>query len=385
MAILKFPKGFLWGSATSAYQVEGGIENNDWSKSFPAGKACDHYNRYEEDFELVQQLNQNAHRFSLEWSRIEPEEGVFDEKEIEHYKNVLQSLKQKNISTMVTLHHFTTPLWLADMGGWSNKKAVFYFSRFAEKVFKEYRDLVDFWITINEPINYAHAGYMEGRWAPQKKNLFSFLKVLRNQVIAHKKVYTAFHTQSPKVRVSIAKGYDFVEPFSKSSLLDKISVRIVHYMHDHYFLNRVKHHLDFIGINYYFHTKIKFPFQIHVEGDVVSDISWEIYPEGIYNVLKDAQRYNVPVYITENGLADAQDSLRKNFIRDHLKWIHKAISEGVDVRGYFHWSFMDNFEWERGFDSRFGLVEVDYNTFKRTPRASAEYYAYISKTNQLEV
>ena len=137
MAVLKFPKGFLWGSATSASQVAGGIENNDWAKTFPAGKACDHYNRYAEDFELVRKLNQNAHRFSLEWSRIEPQEGVFDKQEIEHYRKVLQSLKQKNISTMVTLHHFTTPLWLADKGGWANAEAAFYFSRFAEKVFKE--------------------------------------------------------------------------------------------------------------------------------------------------------------------------------------------------------------------------------------------------------
>ncbi|MFQ5752329.1 MAG: family 1 glycosylhydrolase, partial [bacterium] len=165
---MKFPKGFLWGSATSAYQVEGGIENNDWAKAFPAGKACDHYNRYEEDFELAKQLNQNAHRFSIEWSRIEPEEGVFDKAEIEHYRSVLQSLRKNKMKSMVTLHHFTIPLWLAEKGGWANVRTPFYFSRFAEKVFREYHDLVDFWITINEPTNYATIGYLQGRWVPNK-------------------------------------------------------------------------------------------------------------------------------------------------------------------------------------------------------------------------
>jgi len=174
MSVLKFPKGFLWGSATSAYQIEGGIDNSDWSKVVPAGKACDHYNRFEEDFQLLQDLSQNAYRFSIEWSRIEPREGVFDEKEIEHYRKVLESLKEKNITVMLTLHHFTTPLWLADMGGWNNKKVVFYFSRFAQKVFAEYKDHVDFWITINEPTLYAIFWVFPWRLgSPQEKPSFS--------------------------------------------------------------------------------------------------------------------------------------------------------------------------------------------------------------------
>ena len=376
MAVLKFPKGFLWGSATSAYQVEGGIENNDWAKTFSAGKACDHYNRYEEDFELVKLLNQNAHRLSLEWSRVEPQEGVFDEKEIEHYKRVLESLKQKNISTMVTLHHFTTPQWLADMGGWSNKKAVFYFSRFAEKVFKEYRDLVDFWITINEPINYATIGYLQGRWVPNKHNPVLFLQVIKNLISGHKAAYQKIHDISAKANVGVAKGYVFFEGIGTSAL---------GYLYNNYFLNKIKKQLDFIGLNYYFHSKRSFLFLERNENNIISDSNREIYPEGLYRVLKDAAQYNLPLYITENGLSDAKDKLREDFIKNHVTWMHKAIAEGVNCKGYFHWSLLDNFEWEKGFEPRFGLIEIDYKTFKRTPRGSAKYYAYICKTNQLEI
>jgi len=386
MSVLKFPKGFLWGSATSAYQVEGGIDNSDWSKAFSAGKACDHYNRYEEDFQLLQDLSQNAYRFSIEWSRIEPQEGVFDEKEIEHYRKVLESLKEKNIMVMLTLHHFSTPLWLADMGGWNNKKVVFYFSRFAQKVFAEYKDLVDFWITINEPTLYAIFGYFIGSWVPRKKNLFLAYRVTQNQIAAHKVVYSSLHQIMPDVRIGVAKSYTFKEPYSSRSLLDRLWTRIHRYVWNEYFLRKIKKQMDFIGINYYFHEKIKFPFYMPRNDDKVkTDVDWGVYPEGIYHVLKDVRAYKKPLYITENGLADAKDRLRKDFIKDHLKWIHKALSEGIDVRGYFYWSLMDNFEWEKGYDPRFGLVEIDYETFKRTPRPSARYYEKICKTNQLEL
>ncbi len=381
--ILKFPQKFLWGTATSAYQVEGGIENCDWAKFYPAGTTCDHYNRYQEDFDLLKKLNQNTHRFSIDWSRIEPKEGYFDEKELEHYRKVLLALKLREIKTMVTLHHFTTPFWLAEMGGWANKKIVFYFLRFAEKIFNEYRDLVDFWIIINEPLNYASIGYLEGRWAPKKRNPILFLKVVKNQIKTHKKVYEVFHKSKPDVKVGNAECYCFFEPANPNSFLDKFSTRISQYFWNEWFLNKIKKHLDFIGLNYYFHNKIKFPFLKRNENKIVSDIGWEIYPEGIYWVLKELKKYNLPIFITENGLSDAKDKLRENFIKDHLFWVHQAIEEGVDAQGYFHWSLMDNFEWEKGFEPRFGLVEIDYKTLERKPRPSAFYYAEICKSNQL--
>lgn len=384
MALVSFPNNFLWGSATSAYQVEGGIEKSDWSKVYPAGLACDHYYRYEQDFDLIQELGQNAYRFSIEWSRIEPEEGLFDEKEIGHYQKVLQSLRRRNICTMVTLHHFTNPLWLATIGGWANSKVVFYFSRFAQKMFDEYKDLVDFWVTINEPMIYVGKGYLEGIWPPQKRNPILFLKVLRNQIAAHQKVYEVFHKKDD-AQVGIAKNNQFFEPYNKKSFLDRFAASAADYFWNKWFLNCIKNHLDFIGLNYYFHSRVKFPYHIKNENRIVSDIGWEIYPEGIYYALLGLKQYGKPIYITENGLADEKDFLRKDFIRDHLYQIHKAIQEGVDVRGYFHWSLMDNFEWEKGFGPRFGLAEIDYNTLERRSRPSAYYYAEICKSNGLQV
>ncbi len=381
--VLKFPKNFLWGSATSSYQIEGGIKNCDWVKFYDAGRACDHYNKYEKDFDLLKRMNQNAYRFSIEWSRIEPEQGKFNRKEIEHYREVLNALKSRGIKIMLTLHHFTNPIWLADRGGWVNSKVNFYFSRFAERVFKEYQDLVDFWLTINEPLIYSLMSYLNGKWPPNKKELFLFLKVVKNQIVSHKKVYEIFHQINSKTKIGVAKNNQYFEPLNPRSKLDKFSVGLHRYFWNEYFLNKIKNHLDFIGLNYYFHQKIKFPFFKKNENKIINDVGWEIYPEGIYYVLKELKKYNLPIYITENGLADSEDKLRKSFITEHLSWIYRAIQEGIDVRGYFHWSLMDNFEWEKGFEPRFGLVEIDYKTMERKFRPSAFYYAEICKNNTI--
>ena len=282
---------------------------------------------------------------------------------------------------MATLHHFTTPIWLAKIGGFANKKAVFYFSRFAQRLFNEYQDLVDFWITLNEPLIYASNSYLLGIWPPKNKNLILFLKVIKNQIASHKKIYEIFHRLNPNVEVGNAEGYCFFEPFNPKSLLDKFSVKILHYFWNGYSLNKIKNHLDFIGLNYYFHNRIKFPFRRKNENKIVSDIGWEIYPRGIYYVLKEFKKYQKPIYITENGVADAEDVKRKDFIKDHLFWVHKAISEKANVRGYFHWSLIDNFEWGRGFEPRFGLIEIDFKTLERKPRPSAFYYSEICKNN----
>ena len=383
--ILKFPKDFLWGSSISAYQVEGGIENNDFSKFFPAKKACNHYFLYEKDFSLLKKLNQNAFRFSIEWSRIEPEEGKFSKKETQHYQKVILALKKRKIKVMVTLHHFTNPFWLKKINWWEGEKVVFYFSRFARYLFSHYKDLVDFWITINEPLVYGSLAYLKGRWPPFKKNFFSFFKVFRNQIKAHKEVYCHFHQIKKDVKIGISKNNQFFEPEKNNSFLDKLSTKLIDYFWNEYFLNQIKNHLDFIGLNYYFHNKIKFPFKIKNENKIVSDLGWGIYPKGIYFVLKKLKKYQKPIYITENGVADKNDLLREKFIKDHLFWVAKAIEEGVPVKGYFYWSLLDNFEWDQGFEARFGLVEVDYQTFKRILRKSALFYQKICKNNFLEV
>lgn len=388
---IEFPKNFVFGAATSAYQVEGGIENADWSKFFPADLACDHYHLFKEDIDILEKLNLNAFRFSLEWSRIEPEEGKFVQKEIDHYREVLLYLKKKRIKTFATLFHFTLPLWLAKKGGWENKKTIFYFSRFGEKIFQELGELVDFWITINEPLIYAGNSFFRGVWPPQKKSLISALRVVRNLISAHRKIYQVFHSLDKEVQLGIAKNNIYLKPF-KEKIPDKISAKIYWYFWNNYFLNQIKKYQDFIGLNYYFAKQVHFEknkwefFPINPkEKRKFSDLGWEIYPPGIYYVLKDLIKYKKPIYITENGLADKKDILRKEFIQNHLFWIKKAIDEGVDVRGYLYWSLLDNLEWDAGFEPRFGLVEVDYKTLKRKIRNSAFYFAEIAKNNYLKI
>ena len=382
--ILKFPENFLWGTATSAYQVEGGIKNCDWAKWKDAGLACDHYHRYEEDFDLAKNiLHNNAHRFSIEWSRIEPEKGKWDLKEIEHYKKVLLALNKRNLKPFVTLHHFTNPLWLVKEGGWENKKVIDYFARYAEFVVKTLGEYVDFWITINEPLVYIGQGYLDYKWPPGKKNIFKAFRVLSNMIKSHKVAHKIIQKVDPTAKISIATHNIFFEPYKEKSFLDKLSVSLSSYFWNRYFLNKVKNYLDFIGLNYYFHNIMQFPFKTKDHNGLSSDLGWEIYPKGIYYVLKELQRYKKPIYIMENGIADAKDKYCSKFIIDHLKWVHKAIQEGIDVRGYFHWSLIDNFEWAEGFKPRFGLIAVDYNTLKRTPYRAAEVYGKICQNNSI--
>jgi len=416
MKRIKFPNNFLWGSATSAHQVEGGNLNSwsEWEKEnaerlargaknkyarwqvnrFPkmlksenyiSGRACDHYNCYEEDFDIAKKLNHNAHRFSIEWSRIEPEEGKFDEKEIEHYRKVLQALRERGIEPFVTLRHWTNPIWLADDDGELNKKFAFYFARYARFVVEQLGDLVGFWITLNEPTSVIVNSYTQGVWPPQKRNLLSVLKVYKNLARAHNYAYNEIHKISPKAKIGFANVLTFFEVYDKNLVLDKITVKIAKYFGNKKFLNLTKDRHDFLTAQYYFHNRLKFPGKIKNENKKVSDLGWEIYPKGIYHILKDLQKYNLPIYITENGLADADDTNREKFIKEHLYWIDKAMQEGVNVQGYFYWSLLDNFEWDKGFWPRFGLVEVNFETMKRKIRESAIEYAKICKEGKFSI
>lgn len=386
--ILKFPKGFLWGTATSSYQVEGGIKN-DWTEFYDAGITCNYYNLYEKDFDLIKSFYQNAYRFSVEWARVEPEEGKFNEKEIEHYQEMILALKERNITPFLTLHHFTNPIWFYEKGGWENQKATFYFSRFVEKIVNNFKNLVEFWITFNEPKILISHGFLSGEWPPFKKNIFSAARIFKNIKKSHQEVFKVIKGINSDLKVGIVNVNDYFEPFRKDNILDRAVSNVLKYFSNDIFWKDID--LDFIGLNYYSRNRAGFrsPFRkssaektIPSEG-VFSDIGWEVYPQGIYHVLRDLKEYNLPIYITENGLADAKDQYRKDFIKDHLFYVHKAIDEGVDVKGYFHWSLMDNFEWAKGFTPRFGLVEIDYKTMERKPRSSALYYAEICKENAL--
>lgn len=385
---LIFPEGFLWGSACSSYQVEGGIDNCNWSEDFPAGKACDYWSRYEDYFTMAEEMHHNVHRLSLEWSRIEPEEGKFDQEAIERYKEMLKSLRKKGMKTMVTLWHYTNPVWLSGQGGWTSFKTPEHFCRYASFVVKELDPYVDFWMTVNEPMISCSHPYIIGKFPPRHRyDFIGCAKAVFNFAQAHKKAYYCIKKINPAAQVGMAENYSFVEPLYKDPLSLFIA-KIWDYVRNWMLLEYTKKEHNFIGVNYYFHERVvwdvKYPFvKIENANRKVSDLGVEIYPRGIYKVLKKMKKYRLPVYITENGVADKEDRIRPDFIKDHLKWVHKAIEEDVDVRGYVYWSLLDNFEWAEGYEPRFGLIEMDFEKMKCKARPSALEYAKICKSNKL--
>ena len=374
---LNFPKGFLWGAATSAYQVEGGNIHSDWQEFKSAGSACDQYNLYEKDFDLAKSLNHSAHRLSLEWSRIEPKEGEFDSHEIEHYQKVLKALKDRGLTVMLTLWHFTLPKWVADSGGWESGSTVKYFERFVKKIVPEIGEFVDLFVTINEPGVYTYETYIERVWPHSKKSWLGQTKTFLNLVSAHKKVYKFLHGLFPAGKpVGIANNVLSFESYHKHSITEQIAVSLNDFFVNHlfYFLTKDTH--DFLGINYYFHVRFRHE-GMKAQSDSslqqthdISDLGWEVYPEGMFDVLTDLSD-DIPIYITECGIATTNDDRRNRFLIAYLQEVARAIKAGVNVRGFFYWSLIDNFEWHRGFEPRFGLIEVDYSTQERHIRPSA--------------
>ncbi len=421
-----FPAGFYFGAATSAHQVEGG-SHNDWAewekqnserlaleaskqfadwlpawndikaqatdpKNYVSGLACDHWNRYEEDFDLMKQMGLNAYRFSIEWSRVEPKRGVYDQKAINHYRKMIEALKARGIEPFVTLWHWTLPLWFARSGGWSNPKAIDAFNRYAQKMTQELPQ-VQYWLTLNEPDGWAFFSQASKRWPPGQGSLVDYFRVTRHLTMAHKLAYKTIKQQRADAKVGIAQNVTYFEaPHNK--LIERFYKLILGWWVDRRFLNHIRHYQDFLGLNYYFHVRLDFKlkdapkllsgnFSGQNQNRLVSDSGWELYPRGIYPLVKDLYvRYKKPIYITENGLADSQDINRSWFIEETLTALARAVKDGVDVRGYFHWSLIDNFEWDQGFWPRLGLVAVDYATQKRTMRPSAKVYARIIESNQ---
>lgn len=385
---LQFPDGFLWGAATASYQVEGGINNCDWADAarsgrvVPAGDATDHYNRYEEDFSIAQSLGHNCNRISIEWSRIEPEEGQFNLAEIEHYKKVLQSMQEKGLVPFVTLWHFTLPIWFVKRGAFARKENIGFFVRYCEFVVSHLKPYCKNFATINEPMVYSTMGYMWGQWPPfEIFKIEVFFKVLRNLIRSHNQVYdTLKEKYGDSVIVSVVKNnmYMHVSKFSKWNIVHHIFAKVSHWFWNEYFLNKTHKHLDAIDINYYFHTEYG-----KSEKYIKSDMGWDLYPQGLYYVLKHASKYGKYIRVTEAGLADERDLYREKYIKDMLFFVHKAISEGVPVKGFMYWSLLDNYEWSHGFSKKFGLVAVDIMTKKRTIRRSAYAYKKICETNAL--
>jgi beta-glucosidase len=404
---VKFPDGFLWGAATAAYQVEGGNKNSDWwtwetiAKKIPSGDACRHYELFEQDFDLAKGLHHNAHRFSIEWARVEPEEGKFSDEVLNHYVAVAKALRDRGIEPIVTLHHFTNPAWFSAMGGWEHRCAAAYFLKYSERVVRALSGLVRYWITINEPTIYVSHAYLFGVWPPQAKSLLRMKRVESRMIEAHIKTYRLFHdiykkAELPKPFVSISQHVMALVPCTKS-LKNRFAVWLRHKMFNERLLDIFSRHkaLDFIGINYYSRQLVelkKWGIRNLFE-DVCqqghqplkkNSLGWDIYPEGLCDLLVRLKKYRLPIMVTENGICTQEDGLRWEFLRGHLDSVGRAIAAGVPVTGYLYWSLLDNFEWDKGFGPRFGLIEVDYATQARRIRESARKYAEVCRTGTLD-
>lgn len=405
-----FPKKFLWGAATSAHQVEGGLVNqwttwelehakrlsvqaphqfgdiDSWPRikkeatrpdNYVSGRGVDHYHRYEEDFAILKSLNMNAFRFCIEWARIEPQEGAWDAAAIAHYRTYLRTLKKMGITPVVTLFHFTLPEWFAAKGGFEKRRNIKYFVYYVEKVLSELGRDIEWIVTINEPTVYAGESYLEGHWPPNKTRKRDMLRVLYNLVTAHKKVYKLTRARK-KWKVSMAHHLIYCYP-GDDAILSRASARVAHYFLNTWVLRRVRRHSDFLAINYYFARRI-YGYRAHDPYLKVSDLGWDMQPDKLQYLLEDvAERYRLPIMITENGLADGADSQRQWWLTETIKAMHEALKRDVKLIGYLHWSLLDNFEWDKGYWPKFGLVAVDRQTMARTVRPSARWFAAVIK------
>ena len=396
-----FPKDFLWGVSTSAYQIESGNINSNWTawiEKKGLDKVTDTLNsntQYTEDIKLIKSLNLNAYRLSIEWSRVEPQEGKWDIDSINYYKDLITKLQDANIEPFVTLFHFSIPEWMQKKGGFKNSKNMRYDTRVVEFVVENLGNKVKFWITINEPILFGVLSYVSGEWPPGEKNYFAYFKVKRILERAHieayikiNKIYKKYNWEKPKI--SIAKNNIDA---TTNDTFSEYPMKIYTFLWNYSFLDNIKKYIDFIGLNYYFHKKVKLNFlskemplletiqdeNINQKQDV---LDWEIYPKGIYNLSTSLyKRYKKDIYITENGISDTTDSKRSEFIIQHLNFIKKAIDEGIPIKGYFYWTLVDNFEWIWGYKPKFGLAYIDKG--KRILKNSAKTYAIIAKNRHI--
>jgi len=405
-----FPKDFLWGASTSSHQVEGGTHNQwsvwelahaaemaktagkrlDWlpnwhevkawaenPENYISGRGIDHYRRYEEDFKLVKQLNLNSFRFGIEWSRIEPEEGIWDEAAIEYYRGYIEKLKEMDIEPVMNIWHWTMPIWFTDKGGFEKAANIKYFVRFVEKVGGSYGHLLKYVITLNEPNVYASFSYFLGQWPPQAKSPIKMAVVYWHLARAHRQSYKVLKNLHPKLQIGVASQLGNVQAKRPHNLFDEMSTKIMRYGWNWWYLRRIRRCQDFVGINYYFTDYYSGLFKKQNPSQPVSDLGWYMEPEGLYPlILRSWARFKKPIIITENGVADAKDEFRRWWIEESLVAMEKARSEGIPVEGYFHWSLLDNFEWAYGWWPKFGLVEVDRaHGMKRTVRPSAKWFA----------
>jgi beta-glucosidase len=420
-ATFNFPRGFLWGTATSSHQVEGNNKNNNfwaWEQEpdhimdgHQSGLACDWWGgRWREDFDRIIEGGHNAHRFSIEWSRIQPTPDRWDEDALEYYREMLQHLHEANITPMVTLHHFCDPLWISELGGWDNGDIVGYFEAYVKKTVEALSEYSNLWITINEPNVLVVYAYLFGLFPPGKKDIRKLGNVYANLVRAHSAAYHIIHKIQPTARVGYAINYRSAKPANAWNPLDRYLVGISSSGFNNAFpravqtgvlklfltrkrISEAKGTQDFLGLNYYTRDYVAFSLLhpdsifMHQTFRTGAELSTTGYianePEGMYEALKWGLQFKVPIIVTENGIEDEDDSVRPSYVIQHLHQIWRGINFNWPIKGYFHWTLVDNFEWERGWTQRFGLWELDIETQGRRKRPSADLFSAICTENCL--
>jgi beta-glucosidase len=405
--------------------VEGGLDN-DWARmerdhphrihdGSVSGIACDHYTRYRDDLATLAAMHHSAHRFSIEWSRVEPREGVFDRDALMHYRDVARTCRSLGMEPVVTLQHFTLPVWLADRGGVVCADAPRLFARFAAACAEAVGADVRWWVTINEPSVLAVFGYLYGEWPPLRHSARDFLAALGGTARMHAAAYRAVHTVATghgwTAHVSIAHHERPLRPLDPHSPVHRLVAVLPNAVFNRWFLRActtgrllppvgigqtipgLRGSLDYLGVNYYCEERVRFNARRRRElfaepvtppGVPLSAFGWTIDAGGLRRALESLwEEFHLPILVTENGVADEADALRPAFIVDHLGAICDAVDAGVDVRGYLHWTAMDNFEWAEGYSKHFGLLAVDRATLERTAKPSAALMAEICRTASL--
>jgi beta-glucosidase len=403
---LIFPKksdDFLWGIATSAFQIEGtqsthGHCSNNWTLRphlNQPGTAVDHWDRYQEDVQLIKNLGMNSYRFSIEWSKIEPKKGVFDRDAMQHYIDLCNELINNNIKPIPCLFHHTWPDWFDEKGAFEKKENIQDFVDFACYVFQALPKNISMWMTLNEPVAYAIEGYFRGKYPPCKKSLKLTGIVVNNMLNAHVAIYQAFKKINPELSIGFTKVFNPLDPYHSWNPLEKYVCIFFNYLLHDVALNFFKtghfnwanlvtdynpdapQSLDYLGVNYYTHAIIKyeFPFGLcHTSRpeELLDGSSRALYAEGLYRSIQKASTLRIPLYIAENGINDPEDTLKNNYLKRHLFVIKFALEKGYDIRGYFWWTLMDSFSWNRNMGSKMGLYAIDQETKERTLREGAK-------------
>ena len=419
-ATYHFPPDFHWGVATAAHQVEGDNTNNQWwqwerqsgriAEGHTSGMACNWWEDAEADFDRAAAMNLDTVRLSLEWSRIEVAPGHIDTGALDRYVAMVQALLDRGIEPMVTLHHFSDPIWFADMGGWTSPNAVPYFTRFVEQVIPALRDYVTLWCTINEPTVYAYMGYLAGVFPPGRHDFKAATTVIRNMLKAHAAAYKRIHQYQADAQVGLAHHLRIFDPARPRNPLDRLvawaqdmsmNTSVLRAIWDGWWLPPLgfgpalatRRTLDWIGLNYYTRDRVIFDRAARAEAfgrSVVAEDAemmdgdyGELYPKGIARALKRLSRLEIPIHITENGIPDRDDDQRPRALLQHLHQVWRVLQQNVRVASYYHWTLTDNFEWAEGWTLRFGLIELDPETQERDPRLSADLYAAVAGGNAI--